>query len=276
MTRAHTSYLICSTPRTGSSLLCDALTDTGVAGRPEEYFQFRARTGFPRRPQEYFEGAGDPEILDILGPRTRVEEDEALYDPSRFERYEQYLEWAVQAGTTPNGVFGAKVMWGYFNGFVTGLRWALPNRQRLPVPELVQAVFPNLTYITMSRRDKVRQAVSLWRALQTWSWSSEQRAAAGRLTYSHAAIAHLIRDIEDHELGWRSYFRECGVEPFDVVYEDFAGRYEDSIRDVLRHLGIAEAHTVPIAVPTRRRQADDLSRRWAERYSAESGRFAHA
>ena len=52
-----TSYLICSTPRTGSSLLCDALTATGVAGRPEEYFQFRARTGFPRRPQEYFEGA---------------------------------------------------------------------------------------------------------------------------------------------------------------------------------------------------------------------------
>ncbi len=276
MTRAHTSYLICSTPRTGSSLLCDALTDTRVAGRPEEYFQFRARTGFPRRPQEYFEGAGDPEIFDILGPRTRVEDAEALYDPSRFERYEQYLEWAVQAGTTPNGVFGAKVMWGYFNGFVTGLRWALPNRQRLPVPELVQSVFPNLTYITMSRRDKVRQAVSLWRALQTWSWSSEQRAAAGRLTYSHAAIAHLIADIEDHELGWRSYFRECGVEPFDVVYEDLAGRYEDSIRDILRHLGIAEADTVPIALPTRRRQADDLSRRWAERYRAESGRFAHA
>ena len=43
------SYLICSTPRTGSSLLCDALTATGVAGRPEEYFQFRARTGYPRR-----------------------------------------------------------------------------------------------------------------------------------------------------------------------------------------------------------------------------------
>jgi LPS sulfotransferase NodH len=204
MTPAHTSYLICSTPRTGSSLLCDALAGTGVAGRPEEYFQFRARTGFPRRPQEYFEGAGDPEIFDILGPRTRVEDVEARYDPSRFERYEQYLAWAVEAGTTSNGVFGAKVMWGYFNGFVTGLRWALPGRQRLPVPELVQSVFPNLTYITVSRRDKVRQAVSLWRALQTWSWSSDQnpaRAAGDHLTYSHAAIAHLIKDIEDHESG---------------------------------------------------------------------------
>ena len=58
------SYLICSTPRTGSSLLCDALTATGVAGRPEEYFQFRARTGYPRRPQEYFEGVDDREIFE--------------------------------------------------------------------------------------------------------------------------------------------------------------------------------------------------------------------
>ena len=280
MTTAHTSYLICSTPRTGSSLLCDALADTGVAGRPEEYFQFRARTGFPRRPQEYFEGAGDPEIFDILGPRSAVEDVEARYDPSRFERYEEYLTWAVDAGTTPNGVFGAKVMWGYFNGFVTGLRWALPGgRQRLAVPDLVQSVFPNLTYITVSRRDKVRQAVSLWRALQTWSWSSEQnaaRAVGDHLAYSHAAIAHLIREIEDHEFGWRSYFRECGVEPFDVVYEDFAARYEDTIREILRHVGIAEAEAVAIAQPTRRRQADDLSQGWAERYRSEAGRLSHA
>ena len=47
--RPAVSYLLCSTPRTGSSLLCDALRATGVAGRPEEYFQFRARTGQPRR-----------------------------------------------------------------------------------------------------------------------------------------------------------------------------------------------------------------------------------
>src|SRR3954453_1014417 len=29
------SYLICTTPRSGSTLLCEALENTGVAGRPE-------------------------------------------------------------------------------------------------------------------------------------------------------------------------------------------------------------------------------------------------
>jgi trehalose 2-sulfotransferase len=272
------SYLICSTPRTGSSLLCDALTATGVAGRPEEYFQFRARTGFPRRPQEYFEGARDAEIFEILGPRTRVEDDESRYDPSRFKRYEDYLAWALQEGTTRNGVFGAKVMWGYFNGFVTGLRWAVPGSQRLAVCDLAPSVFPNLRYLSMTRQDKVRQAVSLWRALQTWSWSSHQEAAVGtgHLVYSHAAIAHLIRDIEAHEFEWRAYFRECEVEPLTIVYEDFIGRYEETVREILRYLEVPEADTVAITEPRRDRQADDLSRLWTDRYRAESGRLTVA
>jgi LPS sulfotransferase NodH len=272
------SYLICSTPRTGSSLLCDALTATGVAGRPEEYFQFRARTGFPRRPQEYFEGAQDAEIFEILGPRTRVEEDEARYDPSRFERYEHYLDWALEEGTTPNGVFGAKVMWGYFNGFVTGLRWAVPGRQRLAVSDLAPSVFPNLRYLWVTRRDKVRQAVSLWRALQTWSWSSHQVPAVGtdHLVYSHAAIAHLIRDIEAHEDEWRAYFRDAEVEPLTIVYEDFAKRYEETVREILRYLDVPEAETIAIEQPRRGRQSDDVSRQWAERYKGECGRLTAA
>ena len=272
------SYLICSTPRTGSSLLCDALTATGVAGRPEEYFQFRARTGFPRRPQEYFEGVQDAEIFEILGPRTRVEDDESRYDPSRFERYEDYLVWALEEGTTPNGVFGAKVMWGYFNGFVTGLRWAVPGSQRLAVCDLAPSVFRGLRYLSVTRRDKVRQAVSLWRALQTWSWSSDQSPGDGadHLVYSHAAIAHLIHDIEAHEFEWRAYFRECEVEPLTIVYEDFVGRYEKTVREILHYLEVPEAGTVAITEPRRGRQADDLSREWTDRYRAESGRLTVA
>src|SRR3954449_13366643 len=229
--RPAVSYLLCSTPRTGSSLLCDALRATGAAGNPEEYFQFRARTGEPRRPHEYFEGNDDPEIHDILGPRIRAEDDEARYDPGRFDRYEEYLAWAMRQATTPNGVLGAKVMWGYFNGFVTGLRWALPRRQRLPVRELVPSVFPNLHYVFVSRRDKERQAVSLWKAIQTWSWSDDQRPVRDRpLRYSRAAIAHLIGDIEQHEAEWQAYFAQCGVEPFRVVYEDFVADYEGTLR----------------------------------------------
>ncbi len=33
------SYVLCGTPRTGSTLLCSLLCSTGVLGRPESYFR---------------------------------------------------------------------------------------------------------------------------------------------------------------------------------------------------------------------------------------------
>ena len=39
------SYLVCSTPRSGSALVCQALAQSGVAGRPEEYFEALRHSG---------------------------------------------------------------------------------------------------------------------------------------------------------------------------------------------------------------------------------------
>ena len=36
------SYALCATPRSGSTLLCDLLADTGVAGRPDSFFRPQA------------------------------------------------------------------------------------------------------------------------------------------------------------------------------------------------------------------------------------------
>jgi LPS sulfotransferase NodH len=64
------SYLVCATPRSGSTLVCHALTETGVAGHPEEYFEALRHSGRPRRPEEYFLGVEDQSIRDHLGERS--------------------------------------------------------------------------------------------------------------------------------------------------------------------------------------------------------------
>jgi N-sulfoglucosamine sulfohydrolase len=56
------SYLICATPRSGSTLLCDALEGTGIAGRPAEHFEVLLETGLPRQPRDYFQRSNDPEV----------------------------------------------------------------------------------------------------------------------------------------------------------------------------------------------------------------------
>src|SRR4028119_1183918 len=60
------SYLICATPRSGSTLLCDALGRTGIAGRPAEHFEVLLETGRPRQPRDYFQRSNDPAVWALL------------------------------------------------------------------------------------------------------------------------------------------------------------------------------------------------------------------
>jgi LPS sulfotransferase NodH len=273
MRRPRLSYLICSTPRSGSTLLSEAMQNTGIAGRPEEYYQHRRKTGLPRRPREYFEGVESDEILDILGNESRDDEN-ADYDPRRFERYADYVAWTIEQGTTPNGVFGAKVMWGYFAGFVDRLR-ELPGRADLATTDLLPSVFPNLRYVWLTRVEKGRQAVSLWKALQTWTWRrdvGDQVETHHELRYSFDAIDKLVTSLAADENAWLGYFDECGVAPLVVVYEQFAPRYETAAREIVELLGISGINDVRLPPPRMTRQADELSEEWFARYSAEKAR----
>ena len=85
------SYLVCATPRSGSTLLCQALDSTGVAGHPEEYFEALRKSGRPRRPQEYFDPDRHANIIERLAFR---EMPDGLADPSPLwqpETYDSYL-----------------------------------------------------------------------------------------------------------------------------------------------------------------------------------------
>src|SRR3712207_7978474 len=95
------SYLVCATPRSGSTLLCHLLEQTGVAGRPEEYFEALRHSGRPRRPHEYFDRSRHPDIVERLAYREMPEggpqpEPSPLWAP---ETYDRYLEDVLERGT---------------------------------------------------------------------------------------------------------------------------------------------------------------------------------
>jgi LPS sulfotransferase NodH len=165
------SYLICSTPRSGSTLLSEALRNTGIAGCPEEHFEVLLETGQPRQPRDYFQRSNDPEVWallddpefqDVLGEYGgRYAEDPAHRDPSwRPPDFERLLEEALRKGTTENGVLGTKIMWAYFRDFVRLAR-RTPGLESVRPCEVPAYVLPNLRrFVWIRRRDTTRQAVS--------------------------------------------------------------------------------------------------------------------
>lgn len=108
------SYLVCATPRSGSTLLCEALAETGVAGNPLEFFEALPETGVPRRPLDYLAGLDDEVPFALI-------EDAPPHDPPPYSDvrgvadYAEHLVAVRRLGTTANGVLGAKLMWAHLS-----------------------------------------------------------------------------------------------------------------------------------------------------------------
>jgi LPS sulfotransferase NodH len=273
------SYLICATPRSGSTLLSQALRDTGIAGCPEEHFEVLLETGQRRQPRDYFQRSNDPEVWvllddpefqDVLGEYGgRYAEHPARRDPSWHPPdFERLLEEALRKGTTENGVLGTKIMWAYFRDFVRLAR-RTPGLENVSPCEVPASVLPSLRkFVWIRRRDTTRQAISLWKALQTQEWrrDTEEDVGGQGLRFSFAAVDHLKLRIEEHNAAWQVYFERCGIEPLRVVYEEFVEAYEESVLGLLEDIGIPLPKGFTVVEPKMRRQADETSDKWVRLY----------
>jgi trehalose 2-sulfotransferase len=261
------SYLVCATPRSGSTLLCHALDQTGVAGHPEEYFEALRRSGLPRRPHEYFDQDRHGNIVERLAFREMPDgsaKPNPLWHP---DTYDQYLAWALKEGTTPNGVFGAKLMWGYLGDFAQLLR-GIDGMAERTLPDLLGRAFPGLRYIQITRQNKIRQAVSLWKAVQTQSWkqtAGEDTQRSVELVFSFRAINYLVRLLTAHDASWDAYFVGLGYKPLKVTYEELAESTDAVVRRVLEHLGIPVPDDLVVQAPGLSVQADEVSEEWVRR-----------
>jgi trehalose 2-sulfotransferase len=236
------SYAVCGVQRSGTSLLCEALQRTRVAGRPSEYF-----LPWP-----------GPDGREHIGAGRSVED---------------LLSDILGAGTTANGVFAVKLMWNYFPAVVERLR-QLPGLKSLDPHALLPRVFPELRYVWIVREDKVRQAVSWAIAAQTNIYASFQlahRAPAREPEFDFQLIDNLHGLILRGEAGWRHHFERAGVEPFRVAYEELAADVEGTALAVLNHLEVAVLDPPFAGRRGMVRQATGLNDEWARRYVALKG-----
>jgi LPS sulfotransferase NodH len=259
MSAPTSAYLVVATPRSGSTLLCETLRATGVAGLPLEHFEVFRHSTQPRQPREYFAGVEDPELLGLL----------SALDPPRPDPEPSAAWWAriLAAGTTPNGVWGGKLMWGHVDDLLarTGELDAVPPSADLDAT-LTALLGEDLRLVFVTRPDKVAQAVSLWRAVQTQTWRAGRGTPADQARYSFAGIDHLVAQLEDHDAAWRAWFAATGRTPHEVSYDALAADPPGVVGDVLRFLDLP-AGDVP--APATERQGDARSTAWADRYRAE-------
>ena len=157
-------------------------------------------------------------------------------------------------------------MWGYLGDFAELLR-GIEGMAGRPLPELLARAFPGLRYIQITRQNKIRQAVSLWKAVQTQAWKREAGEEVGRpveLVFSFRAINYLVRLLTAHDASWDAYFLGLGYEPLKLTYEELAESTDDVVHRVLAHLGIPAPEGLLVQARLSV-QADEVSEDWVRR-----------
>jgi LPS sulfotransferase NodH len=263
-------YLVCSTQRSGTTYLCELLASTGVAGDPREFFEARAETGMPPHPGYFL--AGLPRTGAGIRDDLRPTDAPAYSDLRTVDGWRAHLERTFDLGTTANGVFGAKLMWNQLPD-VEQHAAALPEFAGLTGSELLERLFGHPRYVWMRRRDKVRQAISLWRALQTRTWRLEHPHANGDvpvLSYSFDGIEHMRRRLSADDEAWGRHFLRHAIDPLELIYEtDVTPDPAGAVSRVLQYIGVAVPHGWAPAARTAR-QSDGLSDEWHAAYHREA------
>lgn len=236
------SYLLCATPRSGSTLLCGLLRSTGIAGRPESYFRHETWDAYAER-WEVPRSAG--EAVDVGA----------------------FVRAAVAAGSTSNGVFGARIMWGTMTELTDALAFVDHNGAASAL-ELLARAFGRPRFLHLRRTDTVAQAVSWARAEQTHFWHPGEETAPGgqEPRFDRDLIARLVNTIDTHEAAWQAWFAAQGITPHDIAYEDLAADPVGVTRAVLDILGLVLPDDQMITVRDCR-QADELNADWIARFS---------
>ena len=245
------SVLICTLPRSGSTLLGEAIYFSGGLGCPLEYFHAGFRPSFETR----------------WKARTLLDLRDALW----------------QNRTDPSGVLSIKLMWRDIQELATETDMAtfapliedpperVPAQTYRAVAGLLEELLPSPTCVHLLRRDRVRHAVSACIARDTGQWraiAGAEDQPIGVPEYDAAAIEHEIAYADISHKHWRNLMAAMPEPAIQIAYEDLVRDYSGSVGALLRQLGSAGAPP-PMRM---QRQAGVRSEAFARRFLFDKGR----
>ncbi|MGX5800607.1 Stf0 family sulfotransferase [Bradyrhizobium sp. Arg314] len=176
--------------------------------------------------------------------------------------YEALEEAVIRKASTENGRFAVKV-------FPRHLAWSKGKCGKDFLLEIRRK--HDLGFITLERRDRLRQAISFYRASVSNSWASWINGAGSPVPYSFAGISRAFFQIEQSYAFWRAY-----LDLSDLPYRHFV--YEDLLADPRPYLeAVAELLDVPapasVPVTEFKVQRDDLTEDWLRRFRREAAQM---
>jgi LPS sulfotransferase NodH len=246
------SLLICTHMRCGSTLLGEFLYWSKNVGCALEYFHAGFRPSFERR-----------------------------WSPRDLQHYREIL---LRKRTDPSGVFACKLFWRDLLELHNELCATsfVPVDTQLQPPAVLQQLsslclklFPNPTFVRLSRLDQIRQAISLSVARQTKTFrvlDETSRPDLSQVEYRFEEILRFLAECKATQDNWLAFFDLLGLTPLRVDYESLLAQpsvHVNQIRQLLHR------PSVELQAPRLQRQSTQLSEEFYLRFLKDARKRTH-
>jgi LPS sulfotransferase NodH len=164
-----------------------------------------------------------------------------------------------------NGVFAVKLTWDHLNAFLGEVRASGGSETTL------EEVFPGLRWLWLRRKDKIAQAVSVWRAHRSGQWRSDGEVTGeSRPEYDFFEILRFFQNLLLEDYLWSWHFAAGATVPLEIHYEELSADPHAMAQRIASHLDLAGS--IPNALGMARcprRQSDDYSKQIVVRFQTD-------
>lgn len=157
--------------------------------------------------------------------------------------------------TSPNGVFGIKIHYPHIKQFggLDGLMKA----------------FPNAYYVLLSRKNILRQAVSLSIASQSGVWISGQKPVEKKPVYDFDHINRCLRETIINNASWRYALAAGGCNYIEMDFDHVRSDISGTVKGIADFMGVdVKSSRIPEEQVTKN-QSESVNEEWARRFVSE-------
>lgn len=174
------------------------------------------------------------------------------FEPTEYDALEKAV---IQKASTENGRFAVKL-------FPRHLRWSKEKFGKDFLFEIRKK--HELGIILLERRDRVRQAISFYRARMSGLWTFRDQGRKQPIPYDFAGICQAYFQIEQSYTFWKAYLNLSELDFRLFYYEDMLEDSQPYIEAVAGFLDISAPEATPVS--DLRIQRDSLTEDWSARF----------
>lgn len=194
------NYIICTTARSGSNLMCDVLRNTRHLGHPVEAF--------------------NPDFMRTAGYREHIGADRSV-------AVEHFVGWIRQRHSTKNGIFGTKILFEDFETF-------------RGFPSFSDLFFGSrLIHLRRRSKLRQAISYYLAEETGQWVATDTARKSLEDVRFDFETIRRHLDRLVLQDSAWSAILNGLGLDYMEVYFEDFLADMQGKLHEIAAFVGVA-------------------------------------